>query len=96
MVVEHPLRGTVYYEFKSVKSLSPKDFVSQFSRDLSRDNFSVENLRWIFDPKKATRQDLEKLRRDIEKALSEKSPTMPKKEKELLVERILDEVFVVN
>ena len=96
IVVEYPNLAPIYYEFKSVTVLPPNRFVEQFSKDLSRPNFSIDNLRWVFDGKKITRQDLDKLRRDIEKALSGQFPTMPKEEKERFVKRILNEVFIVN
>ena len=54
MVVEYPNRSKVYYEFKSVKNLPPKDFIKQFSGDLTRPNFNrvMGNLRWVFDGRK--------------------------------------------
>lgn len=45
-VVEYPDLSLVYYEFKSVKNLPPNDFVGQFSNDLDRPNFNIDNLRW--------------------------------------------------
>lgn len=95
-VVEYPDLAPIYYEFKSVTVLPPNRFVEQFSKDQSRPNFNINNLRWVFDGKKITRQDLDKLRRDIEKALSRQFPTMPKEEKEQFAERILNKVFIVN
>ena len=32
MVVEYPQGSRIYYEFKSVKHLPPKDFIKQFSK----------------------------------------------------------------
>ena len=96
MVVEYPQRSKVYYEFKSVKNLPPKDFIQQFSNDLTRPNFNIDNLRWVFDGKKIQSKDLEKLLPDIQMLLSKQAPRMSKRQKDALVKKILKEVFVIN
>ena len=85
-----------YYEFKSVKNLSPNDFIGQFSNDLTRPNFNINNLRWVLDGRKIQAKDLEKLVPDIQMLLSKQAPAMPKGEKDALVKKILKEVFVVD
>jgi len=41
----------IFYEFKSVKTVPPKDFAEQFMKDLSNaDNFS--QIKWIFNGSK--------------------------------------------
>ena len=85
-----------YYEFKSVKNLPPNDFIGQFSNDLTRPNFNINNLRWVLDGRKIQAKDLEKLVPDIQMLLSKQAPTMPKGEKDALVKKILKEVFVVD
>ena len=96
MVVEYPLENKVYYEFKSVKNLPPKDFIQQFSKDLARLNAEMDNLKWVFDGKKIQSKDLEKLVADIQMLLSKQAPTMSKREKDVLIKKILKEVFVVD
>ena len=96
MVVEYPQRSKVYYEFKSVKNLPPKDFIQQFSNDLTRPNFNIDNLRWVIDGKKIQSKDLEKLLPDIQMLLSKQAPRMSKRQKDALVKKILKEVFVIN
>ena len=96
MVVEYPLRSTVYYEFKSVKNLPPKDFIQQFSKDLTRLNFEMDNLKWVFDGKKITRSDMEKLRKPLLEIIKKKSPNLALDELEETVGSLLDKVFVVN
>lgn len=96
MVVEYPQRSKVYYEFKSVKNLPPKDFIQQFSNDLTRPNFNIDNLRWVFDGKKIQSKDLEKLLPDIQMLLSKQALRMSKRQKDALVKKILKEVFVIN
>ena len=96
MVVEYPLENKVYYEFKSVKNLPPKDFIQQFSKDLARLNAEMDNLKWVFDGKKIQSKDLEKLVADIQMLLSKQATTMSKREKDVLIKKILKEVFVVD
>ena len=96
MVVEYPQGSRIYYEFKSVKHLPPKDFIKQFSKDLARLNAEMDNLKWVFDGKKIQSKDLEKLVPDIQMLLSKQAPTMSKREKDALVKKILKEVFVVD
>ena len=59
-------------------------------------NFKMDNLKWVFDGKKIQSKDLEKLLPDIQMLLSKQAPTMPKGEKDALVKKILEEVFVVD
>ena len=45
------VRSKVFYEFKSVKTVPPKDFAEQFMKDLSNaDNLS--QIKWIFNGSK--------------------------------------------
>ena len=96
MVVEYPNRSKVYYEFKSVKNLPPKDFIQQFSGDLTRPNFNTNNLKWVFDGKKITRSDIEKLRKLLLEIIKKKSPTLTLERLEETVDNLLNKVFVVN
>ncbi len=96
MVVVYPQGRKVYYEFKSVKNLPPKDFIKQFSKDLARLNAEMDNLKWVFDGKKIQFKELEKLVPDIQMLLSKQDPTMAKGEKDALVKKILKKVFVVD
>ena len=79
-----------------MKNLPPNDFVGQFSNNLDRPNFNIDNLRWVFDGKKIQSKELEKLVPDIQMLLSKQAPTMPKGEKDALVKKILKKVFVVD
>ena len=72
MVVEYPGQSPVYYEFKSVKNLPPKDFIQQFSNDLTRLNAEMNNLKWVFDGKKIQAKDLQKLRHKLESIITNK------------------------
>ena len=96
MIVKYPGRSPVYYEFKSVKSLPPHDFVGQFSNDLTRRNFNIDNLKWVFDGRKITRSDMEKLRKPLLEIIKKKSPNLALDELEETVGSLLDKVFVVN
>ena len=96
MVVEYPQGDKVYYEFKSVKNLPPKDFIQQFSKDLARLNAEMDNLKWVFDGKKITRSDIEKLRKPLLEIIKKKSPTLTLERLEETVDNLLDKVFVVN
>lgn len=97
MVVEHPLQGTIYYEFKSVKNLPPNDFVEQFSKDLSRPNFNINNLKWVFDGKKIQAKDLQRLRKTLEgiTEVKEHASKLKLRESEF-VDIILTQVFIVK
>ena len=79
-----------------MKNLPPNDFVGQFSNNLDRPNFNIDNLRWVFDGKEIQSKELEKLVPDIQMLLSKQAPTMPKGEKDALVKKILKKVFVVD
>ena len=96
MVVEYPQRSKLYYEFKSVKNLPPKDFIQQFSKDLARLNAEMDNLKWVFDGKKIQSKDFEKLLPDIQMLLSKQALRMSKRQEDALVKKILKEVFVIN
>lgn len=96
MVVEYPQGGRVYYEFKSVKNLPPTDFIQQFSKDLARLNAEMDNLKWVFDGKKITRSDIEKLRKPLLEIIKKKSPTLTLERLEETVDNLLDKVLVVN
>lgn len=95
MVVDTP-KGRVYYEFKSVKNLPPGDFLDQFGKDLFRPDFSIDNLRWVFDGRKITRQDLEKLKKPLLELSKEKWATLFEEELEELIDNLLKKVFIVD
>lgn len=97
MVVEYPDLSLVYYEFKSVKNLPPKDFIKQFSNDLTRLNAEMNNLKWVFDGKKIQAKDLQKLRNKLESVITD---DMAKNygyiDADDMIETLLDQVFVVR
>ena len=97
MVVEYPKRSKVYYEFKPVKNLPPKDFIKQFSSDLTRPNFKMDNLKWVFEGKKIQAKDLQKLRNKLESIITNK---MAKRygyaSANGMIKDLLDKVFIVN
>ena len=99
MVVEYPNRSKVYYEFKSVKNLPPKDFIKQFSGDLTRPNFNIdmENLRWVFDGRKISPKDLQKLRKALEgiKEVKQQASKLKLRETEF-IDIVLAQVFIVK
>ena len=99
MVVEYPLESRVYYEFKSVKNLPPKDFIQQFSNDLTRPNFNIdmENLRWVFDGRKISPKDLQKLRKALEgiKEVKQQASKLKLRETEF-IDIVLAQVFIVK
>lgn len=68
----------------------------QLRKDLSRDNFSVDNLRWVFDGRKITRQDLEKLRKPLLELSKEKWATLFEEELEELIDNLLKKVFILD
>ena len=45
------VRSKVFYEFKSVKTVPPKDFAEQFMKDLSNAN-NLSQIKWIFNGSK--------------------------------------------
>ena len=96
-VVEYPDLSLVYYEFKSVKNLPPKDFIKQFSSDLTKPNFKMDNLKWVFDGKKIQAKDLQKLRNKLESVITD---DMAKNygyvDADDMIETLLDKVFVVR
>lgn len=97
MVVEYPQGGKVYYEFKSVKSLPPKDFIQQFSSDLTRPNFSIDNLRWVFDERKISSKDLQKLRNKLESIITFKmAKSYGYADADAMIDVLFDKVFVVK
>ena len=97
MVVEYPQGGRVYYEFKSVKNLPPKDFIQQFSGDLTRPNFSIDNLRWVFDRKKIQAKDLQKLRNKLESIITNKmAESYGYVDADDMIDVLFDKVFVVK
>ena len=97
MVVEYPGESPVYYEFKSVKSLPPHDFVGQFSNDLTRRNFNIKNLKWVFDGKKLQAKDLQKLRKALEGAKEVKQQASKLKLRETeFIDIILAQIFIVK
>lgn len=97
MVVEYPQGGRVYYEFKSVKNLPPKDFIQQFSGDLTRPNFSIDNLRWVFDGKKIQAKDLQKLRNKLESIITNKmAESYGYVDADDMIDVLFDKVFVVK
>ena len=97
MVVEYPQGSKVYYEFKSVKNLPPKDFIQQFSSDLTRPNFSIDNLRWVFDRKKIQAKDLQKLRNKLESIITNKmAESYGYVDADDMIDVLFDKVFVVK
>ncbi len=97
MIVNYPGQSPVYYEFKSVKNLPPNDFVGQFSNDLDRPNFNIDNLRWVFDGEKIQANDLQKLRHKLESVITHK---MAKRygyaSANGMIKDLLDKVFIIN
>ena len=97
MVVEYPGESPVYYEFKSVKSLPPHDFVGQFSNDLTRRNFNIKNLKWVFDGKKLQAKDLQKLRNKLESIITYKiARDYGYDSANDMIDFLFDKVFVVK
>ena len=99
MVVEGPLESRVYYEFKSVKNLPPKDFIQQFSNDLTRPNFNMgmDNLRWVFDGRKISPKDLQKLRNKLESIVTHKmAESYGYANANGMINDLLDNVFIVK
>ena len=97
MVVEYPGQSPVYYEFKSVKNLPPKDFIQQFSNDLTRLNAEMNNLKWVFDGKKIQAKDLQKLRHKLESIITNKiAQGYGYDSANAMIEVLLKKVFVVR
>ena len=97
MVVEYPLESRVYYEFKSVKNLPPKDFIQQFSNDLTRLNARMDNLKWVFDGKKIQAKDLQKLRNKLESVITDDmARNYGYDDADDMIKVLLDKVFVVR
>ena len=97
MVVEYPDLSLVYYEFKSVKNLPPKDFISQFSKDLTRLNFKMDNLKWVFDERKIQAKDLQKLRHKLESIITHKmAKSYGYIDVDAMIDALFDKVFVVK
>jgi hypothetical protein len=97
MVVQDPDLSLVYYEFKSVKNLPPKDFINQFSKDLTKLNFKMDNLRWVFDGKKISPKDLQKLRNKLESIITNKmAESYGYVDADDMIDVLLDKVFVVK
>ena len=97
MIVKYPGRSPVYYEFKSVKSLPPHDFVGQFSNDLTRRNFNIDNLKWVFDRKKIQANDLQKLRHKLESVITDDmARNYGYDDADDMIKVLLDKVFVVR
>lgn len=96
MILDTP-KGRVYYEFKSVKNLPPADFLDQFRKDLYRDNFSIDNLRWVFDGKKIKPANLQDLRKSLEGIEEVKQQVSKLKLREAeFIDVILNQVFIVK
>lgn len=97
MVVEYPDLSLVYYEFKSVKNLPPKDFIKQFSNDLTRLNAEMNNLKWVFDGKKIQAKDLQKLRHKLESVITNKmAESYGYVDADDMIDVLFDKVFVVK
>lgn len=96
MVVRYPDLSPIYYEFKSVKNLPPGDFLDQFSKDLSRPDFSVENLRWVFDGRKIKSEDLERLKPTLRTIIQDNSIDKLGLSDEALVKHLLEQVFIIK
>ena len=66
LVVPDEELGFVYYEFKSVKDVPPSHFLEQFSKDLANSKVTdLSQIRWIFDGKKVTNEDLSKAMKKV-------------------------------
>ena len=80
-----------------MKNLPPKDFIKQFSSDLTKPNFKMDNLKWVFDGKKIQAKDLQKLRNKLESVITD---DMAKNygyvDADDMIETLLDKVFVVR
>ena len=97
MVVEYPKRSKVYYEFKSVRKLPPKDFIQQFSNDLTRLNAEMNNLKWVFDGKKIQAQDLQKLRNKLVSIITNKiAKRYGYASANGVIKDLLDKVFIIK
>ena len=73
------------------------DLGEQFSKDLSRPNFNINNLRWIFDGKKIQAKDLQRLRKALEGITEVKQHASKLKLRESeFVDIILTQVFIVK
>lgn len=97
MVVEYPRGSKVYYEFKSVRNLPPKDFIQQFSNDLTRLNAEMNNLKWVFDGKKIQAKDLQKLRNKLESIITNKiAQGYGYDSANAMIEVLFNKVFVVR
>ena len=98
------VENMVYYEFKSVTNIPPKNFAEQFLKDLEIAN-DLSQIKWYFDGKKISTlnkelflQELEKV--EIKRELIEKwvgEAEKPSKESLLVfIEEHFDEIFKIK
>jgi hypothetical protein len=64
---DYEMAKDMFYEFKSVKNIPPEHFFDQFGKDLLNNNVDeLSQLKWIFDGKKVTPEQLtEKMKQAI-------------------------------
>lgn len=80
-----------------MRNLPPKDFIQQFSNDLTRPNFKIDNLKWVFDGKKIQAKDLQKLRKTLEGIKEVKQQASKLKLREtVFIDIVLTQVFIVK
>ena len=80
-----------------MKNLPPNDFVGQFSNDLDRPNFSIKNLKWVFDGRKLQAKDLQKLRNKLESIITYKiARDYGYDSANDMIDFLFDKVFVVK
>lgn len=68
----------------------------QLRKDLSRDNFSVDNLRWVFDGRKIKSEDLERLKPTLQTIIQNNSIDKLGLSDEALVKHLLEQVFIIK
>ncbi len=80
-----------------MKNLPPNDFVGQFSNDLDRPNFNIKNLKWVFDGRKISSKDLQKLRNKLESIITNKiAQGYGYDSANAMIKFMFDKVFVVR
>ena len=95
------VENMVYYEFKSVTNIPPKNFAEQFLKDLEIAN-DLSQIKWYFDGRKISTlnkelflEELEIRRELIEKWVGEAEK--PSKESLLVfIEEHFDEIFKIK
>ncbi len=96
--------NSIYYEFKSITHIPPKNFARQFLKDLEVAE-NLEQIKWYFDGKKISNLDKELFLEELEKVeirreLIEKwvgEAEKPSKESLLVfIEEHFDEIFKIK